>query len=146
MQYSFDLWNQPVPPAASEPPPRDFPFSQDLAELEASLSMQDAAWDEPQDWAPSEAPEPAGPVEEEWDQLAEVVAAHVLAYMQGVQSQDEIARWQKLAEEYHADNRVMARQVRELLKEKEQLTRRLAGYEIELARYRRLAGNLHIKW
>ncbi len=146
MQYSFDLWNQPVPAATNEPAHRDFPFTEDLAELEASLSMQDAAWDEPEAWSSPQTDEPAGPVEEDWDQLAEVVAAHVLAYMQGVQSQDEIERWQKLAEEYREDNRIMARQVRELLKEKEQLTRRLAGYEIELARYRPLAGNLHIKW
>lgn len=141
LQYSFDLWNQTQPEAPAAGKPEAFPFSEDLAELEASLSMPEPHW--PSD---GEAP-PSGILpEEEWDQLAEVVAAHVMAYMQDVQAQDEIVRWQRLAEEYHADNRVMARQIQELIEQKDQLTRQVAGYEIELARYRKLFGNLHLRW
>ena len=179
LQYSFDLWNQPAPPdlpaETEQTAQAAFPFSRDLEELEASLSMnrevaaQELQWHYGEERWPDEAPpaypqapdfsvgpgpeippEASGPAPaQEWDELADTVASYVMAYMQTSTqpaTHEEVHRWQAMAQEYHADNRLMAAQLQRLLSEKDELTRRLAGYEIELARYRSIAGNIYLKW
>lgn len=140
MQYSFDVWNpllRPVAPKIPEPeevfPPETFPFSKDLQELEASLSMNEKTVSEEL---------PSG----HWEEWASTVDGMV-SRMEAVnaQTRTELDELRRVAEEYRSDNRVMAKQIHQLLSEKEQLSQKLAAYELELARFRPVLGNLHLK-
>lgn len=153
MPYSFESWRDAENQDEQEIH-REFPFSEDLKELEESLSMglsdvigeADAGYfnDTP---LPSEAGPLPVPDEARWDELAKAVADHVITYMQEVQNPlyGELERQRRVAEEYLRDNRVMARQVQDLISEREELRRRLQAYELEVMRYRPVLGNLHVR-
>lgn len=155
MHYSFESWKDPSDPG--EPIPeagQEFPFSEDLQELEASLSMgleeslsgyrpaSDSTHSPVQDLLSQTIPD-----ESRWDELAKVVADHVTLYLEELQNplQAELARMRRIADEYHRDNRAMADQIRRLIAEREAMRRTLEAYERELTHYRPVLGNLHIR-
>ena len=125
-----------------------FPFLDDLKALEDTLSLdleegleafreyqqsQQAALDEPMSG------------ESDWDELARLVADHVLAYMLDNPLQIELNQLRAKMDEYYQDNRKMAEHVHRLMEENEQLRVSVSACELEVARFRNLAGNLYLK-
>jgi hypothetical protein len=149
--FSFERWDDRV---QEEHNPQAFPFSEDLRELEASLAMGfqegmanfQAAEPPPSGTETAEA-YPAVPDEARWDELARVVADHVLTYMQEADNplRSELERQRRAADEYYRDNKAMAEQIRQLIIERERLTQALQAFEMESARYRHVLGNLYLK-
>ena len=157
MQYSYEHWaNQPPESkenseSSTAPETQSFPFVEELKELEESLSLglddgleayrqyqqarQAVSW-EVVDEAPPES---------DWDELAKLVADHVMAYMSENPLQAELDKMRSQMDEYYRDNRMMAEQVQRLLDENELLRRSMNNCELEVSRYRHLVGNLFLK-
>lgn len=166
MQYSYERWANdrlrnttesadPLPevlPPEQEPSIQPFPFSDDLKELEAGLPFdleegmntfrqyQEASFESFSDPA---APEMSG--ESSWDELARLVADHVLAYMMGNPVQHEMDILRGKLNEYYRDNQLMAEQVKHLLEENEALKVSVSACELELATFRNVVGNVYLK-
>jgi hypothetical protein len=157
VRYSYESWASPPAETPSEPesPPLEqesrFAFSEDMKELEDSLSMgfsegmyayQQARQLNPQAISPEGLPEVP-----HWDALARIVADHVLAYLKSEQEPlvQENATLQRQIEEYQRDNRAMALQIQHLLDEKDQLQQSITAYQLELSRFRPMMGNMHLK-
>lgn len=169
MQYSFERWDNAgpnmaeVPEALSGGLPVDsvvqpFPFSDDLKELEAGLSLdleeglesfrqyqkasfgitEFAIWNERPD-----APQ-AGEASD-WDELAKLVAEHVMAYMTESPLQTELDALRAKLDEYYRDNRTMADHVQRLVEENEALRVSVSACELELATFRNVIGNVYLK-
>ena len=78
--------------------------------------------------------------------LAQQVAEQVISTMaERGGLQDDSAEWRKRTDTLYADNRIMAEQVQRLISENEQLRNSKGNRDLELARYRHLAGNLYFK-
>lgn len=131
-------------------------LSDDLKSLEESMSMtldDVLATFQPEPDAEARRAENAEvlsetlPNEQNWDELARMVADHVLVYMQEAQHPLQIAleKMRRTADEYYRDNRAMAVQIRQLLDEREQMIRAMGAYEVELDRYGNLLGNLYLR-
>ncbi len=153
MRYSFESWAGMNGNAASSASGQSFPFTEDLQELEESLSMRfgevmgnyrrEAEMAEDT----AEASDPTLADNARWDELAQQVAEHVLSYLSEVQHplRKELEKTRLEADEYYRDNKAMAAQIRQLMAEKEHLQRALSLYEFEVARYRGVLGNLYVK-
>jgi hypothetical protein len=165
LQYSYEHWADP-PPESSEAKRADdvaspqeaqsFPFVEELKELEESLSLgiedgmeayrryQEARQQEPlldqDEWDDAPAAD-----ESDWDALAKLVANHVLSYVMDNPLQAEVDKLRAQMDEMYRDNRLMAEQVQRLVTENDQLRHAAGACELELARYRQLAGNLYLK-
>jgi hypothetical protein len=169
VRYSYESWGN-SPSDAPEPADSSsgneienesrFSFSEDLKELEESLSMSfaegmqayhrlraeqsgDPAWAE----ATTETVSPSLSEDLQVDAFARVVAEHVLASLHTTSDpiQQEMEHLQQKANNYYHDNRAMAAQIQRLLVEKEQLQQAITAYQLELSRFRPLVGNLHLK-
>ena len=169
MQYSFERWDNVGPDVveASGTLPdglpvdsvvQPFPFSEDLKELEAGLSLdleeglesfrqyqksnvgatESAIWNERPD-----APQ-AGEASD-WDELAKLVAEHVMAYMTESPLQTELDILRAKLDEYYRDNRTMADHVQRLVEENEALRVSVSACELELATFRNVIGNVYLK-
>jgi hypothetical protein len=163
LYYAFETWSGPTEPANSEPAapesgiaePSLSSLAEELRSLEESLSfdLDEVFANYHPDLADHALAEDQSPLadtvsnEGQWDELARLVADHVLVYMQEMQHplQTELAKMRRTADEYYRDNRAMAVQVRQLLDEREQMLRALGSYEMELSRYRNLMGNLYLR-
>jgi hypothetical protein len=147
LPYSFESWS-----SLSEAPEEDirktFPFSEDLKALEESVpfgfSEGMAGFERPE---PPRAPEPVMPDTAQWGEIARIVADHVMNHMTELQHplQTSLDKSRRQADEYYRDNRAMAVQIQKLLSEREQMAHALRSYELEIARYRNLLGNLYLK-
>lgn len=166
MQYSYENWLNEQPKASgpemptqvsegrvsvAEPPAQSFPFAEDLQALEKDLSLgleeglqayrqhqnlQTGLWRE-EGLKPSD--------EAHWEDLAKLVADHVLAYMLDNPLQNELQELKTQNKQYYKDNRAMAQQVRKLVDENDSLRKALNIAEKELATYHRLAGGFYVK-
>ncbi len=179
MRYAFESWVSPEPPpvipvrrhtarvkaeAAYTPAEEDlsaFPFSEDMRELEESLSLglEDVAGNAGADYAAyaelelyqsqTAAYENVQPQADEgkWDDLALSVAEYVLVHLRDMQHplSQELEKQRRAADEYYRDNRAMAVQIRQLLDEREQLAQSLAQCQQELTRYHNVMGNLFLR-
>lgn len=168
MRYSYESWGaSPIDTPQSQPtqPEREthFSFSDDLKELEASLSMNFTegmslyqktimasrfSSKSTHVVAREQTPDKLSPDEaRQWDEMARTVAEHVLQEMQATQSlhRKELNALRQRTEAYYQDNRAMAMQIQRLLAEKEQLQTQLGNCQVELSRYRPVLGNLHLK-
>jgi hypothetical protein len=157
LQYSYEHWaNQPTDPKENSEPSaapdvQSFPFAEELKELEETLSLglddgleayrqyqqarQTETWEEVDE----------APPESDWDELAKLVADHVLSYVMENPLQAELDKMRSQLDEFYRDNRIMAEQVQRLLDENDQLRRSMNGCELEVSRYRHLVGNLFLK-
>lgn len=164
MQYSYENWlnEQPKTPimetaadsavsVAEEPSAQSFPFTEDLRVLEKGLSLgldeglqvyrqhqhlQTGLWRE-EGLKPSD--------ETHWEDLAKLVADHVLAYMLDNPLQNELQDVKSQNKAYYKDNLAMAQQVRKLVDENDTLRSALGKAEKELASYHKLAGGFYVK-
>ncbi|MCE3234356.1 MAG: hypothetical protein K0Q50_536 [Vampirovibrio sp.] len=160
MQYSFERWTRDesdlteAMEALSEPLPveqvvQPFPFSEDLRELEASLSLDleeglDAFQQHRQSGFAASAEE-LHHGNSDWDELAKLVAEHVMAYMAESPAQTELDMLRAKLNEYYADNRSMADHVQRLVEENEALRISVSACELELATFRNVIGNVYLK-
>jgi uncharacterized circularly permuted ATP-grasp superfamily protein len=160
LQYSYEHWaNQPSDSkeqsdASVNHQVQSFPFVEELKELEETLSLglDDGleAYRQYQEARQSEQSETWEAVDEtipesDWDELAKLVADHVLSYVMDNPLQAELDKMRAQMDEYYRDNRVMAEQVQRLLDENDQLRRSMNACDLEISRYRHLVGNLFLK-
>lgn len=167
MQYSYENWlnDQPKAPEseqttqtvdssvalAEQSAAPSFPFGEDLQVLEKDLSLgleeglqayrqhqhlQTGLWRE-EGLKPSD--------EAHWEDLAKLVADHVLAYMLDNPLQTELQALKTQNKEYYRDNRALTQQMRKLVDENDGLRKALTTAEKELASYHRLAGGFYVK-
>jgi chromosome segregation ATPase len=126
MQYAYENWADASPQTQSELRPPEavsvLPLSEDLQELEDSLSMN---WD---DLALSGDTPENRPLRLERDAL-----------------QMQLEKLWQVADTHYQDNKALAAQIQALLNEREQLRTALHAYELEVSRYRHLMGNLYLK-
>lgn len=167
MQYSYERWLNEQPDAtgqddrepdktqddvAERPAGKTFPFAEDLEALQQNLSL---GFDEglqayrqhrmkPQAGVWQEAPH-ASAEDGHWDDLAKLVADHVLAYMLEHPLKEELRNLRAENREYYRDNRSMAEQVRKLVDENEHLRRALQKAENELTAFHKLAGSFYVR-
>lgn len=146
---------------------RSFPFSDDLQELEASLSMKlddvmgdyrpappptHPSWERENSAWENVLPQPGLGDEARWDEMADGIAKaaaeQVIAHLAEVQNplQAEIEQVRQEADELYKDNKAMAAQIQQMLGEREQMLRAISAYELELTRYRSLVGNLYLRY
>ncbi|HEY9745857.1 MAG TPA: hypothetical protein V6C99_06525 [Oculatellaceae cyanobacterium] len=121
MQYAYENWathNRPMEQERrivedlSAPP-----LSEDLRELEESLSMR-------------------------WEDAEVQGAAHA---KEQALLQLQLEKLWHIADRHFQDNKALSAQVQSLLQEREQLKSALLAYELEVSRYRQLVGNLYLK-
>lgn len=164
MQYSYERWANDMPESseavetatssaaaavfASGQEEQPFPVSDDLKALEETLSLDleegmEAFHQYRQSQHAQENETVSG--ESDWDELARLVADHVMAYMLDNPFQGELNQLRGKMDEYYQDNRKMAQHVQQLVDENEQLRVSVSACELELARFRNLAGNLYFK-
>lgn len=169
MQYSYERWlnkppeediesvagNEPeqVPhEAVTDRSSQNFPFAEDLKVLEQNLSL---GFDEgvrvyrqhqSQPQAGLGRSETALSAEEaHWEDLAKLVADHVLAYMLDNPLQNELQDLRRQNSFYYKDNLLMTEQVRKLADENDGLRKALSQIEKELASFHQVAGGFYIK-
>lgn len=161
MQYSYERWanDMPEPPEtvessasssvfASVQEEQPFPVSDDLKELEETLSLDlEEGMEAFRQYRQSQHVQghESGSGDSDWDELARLVADHVLAYMLDNPFQGELNQLRGKMDEYYQDNRKMAQHVQQLVDENEQLRVSVSACELELARFRNLAGNLYFR-
>lgn len=117
MQYSYESWAS----VNAEPVAASLPISDDLQELEASLTM-------------------------DWDEVIAASQAKAARTPQTEQAlREQLERLWKVADTHYQDNKMLAAQVQDLLNEKARLQAMLHAYELEVSRYRHLLGNLYLK-
>jgi hypothetical protein len=165
MRYSYESWlNQPLKSVeatdskenASQAQALDadhaaenFPFAEDLKVLEQDLSL---GFDEGlQAYRQHQANPQVGlggsdSVEQaHWEDLARLVADHVLAQVLDSPLRHELQDLRLKNEEYYQDNRLMSEQVRKLVDENAQLRNALHQAEKELRHFQPVAGGLYVK-
>ncbi|WP_373532591.1 hypothetical protein [Vampirovibrio sp.] len=165
MQYSYESWlNQPLDNAEALEAPENpsqaenlnaseaaqsFPFSEDLKALEQNLPL---SFDEGlQAYRQHQGPLQAGlslsdsAEQAHWEDLAKLVADHVLAYMLDNPLQNELQDLRLQNGQHYQDNRRMAEQVRKLVAENTQLRTALHQAEKALSHFHPVAGGLYVK-
>ena len=152
MQYSFNHWHDRERDPASDtaagetdlaPGSQAFPFSDDLEELERTLSMSLAEGMA----ARYRLAEPtAAPEDDDWQDWARTVAGYVLSCLEKEQApiraeidalQQQVEEARQQAEAYLRDNRLLAQQIQTLQNEREELINRAdlaEAYAVELVR------------
>jgi hypothetical protein len=142
--------NQALDAPVSQTAEQSYIFSEDLKALEESLPLDFteglAAYRQHQGSRSLKAvSQPAATGEPGWDALARQVADHVVGYLVETTGPSEAAHWRDRTDSLYADNRAMAEQLQGLVEENDQLRTALSAYELELAHYRHLMGNLYLK-
>ena len=158
MQYSYESWQEEVigqgatPAVLPDSLDPSFPISEDLKELERNLSLDVEAgmrlYRHHQHRGQTGLGHTAIPDAAdapEWDDLAKLVADHVLAYMLDNPLQTDLAAMRRKNDQFYEDNRVMAKQVQELLSENDSLRTAVTAAEGEVARFQKIIGNLYLK-
>ncbi len=161
MQYSYERWAnegpdmsettetlEPSDASDAMPGENPFPFSDDLKALEDTLSLDlEEGLEAFRQYRQGQQTELYEPVssESDWDELARLVADHVLAYMLDNPLQIELNQLRAKMDEYYQDNQKMAEHVHRLMGENEQLRVSVSACELDVARFRNLVGNLYLK-
>jgi hypothetical protein len=83
--------------------------------------------------------------ESDWDELAKVIADHVLGYMVHHPVQNELNQLRGKIDDYYRDNRAMAEHIQHLVLENHQLRVSVSACGLEAQRYHNVLGNLYLK-